>query len=327
MLQGRVLVTGGAGFLARAIYRRATAEDWPAEFTCLSRDDSKHAALQARFPHVETVQADVGLTDVDYLEALMRGFDVVIHAAASKHVDRSESHAFATIRTNVEGSRRVAAAALGARVGRVIGISTDKAVQPSNVYGCTKMAMERLFQEADRLGTTRFHIVRYGNVISSTGSVITLFQRWLAEEQPIRLTDPRMTRFWMGVDEAIDLIDYALRQPRGGEVILPKMRAMPMHDLVRTMLGYNEHGTLDADVAAGRVQIIGTRPGEKRHESLMHEQESVRAVERERGYVHLAPPDSRSSNTVPWSITSDHPPGGWMGVADMRALIEDAAEV
>lgn len=325
MLTGNVLITGGAGFLARGIYRRAQREQWEARFTCLSRDDAKHAALQKRYPEVETVIADVGLDSVDYLTALFRGYDTVIHAAASKYVDRSESTVFSTVKTNVYGTQQVAEACMRARVGRAVVLSTDKACAPVNNYGATKFLAERLFQEADRHGVTRFSAVRYGNVVGSTGSVIPRFLEWASARLPIQLTDPEMTRFWMTVDEAIDTIVRALHPGTpGGVVVIPPMRAASMRDLTRMVLGFEEHGELPED---GSVQIIGIRPGEKRHEAILNKQESVRCLRQPDGFYHLLSPDAEPRNPEPFEITSDQPPGGGIGLRELRTAVEDAADV
>lgn len=345
MLTGKVLITGGAGFLARAIYRRARAEQWDVRFTCASRDDAKHAALQRRFPEVSTVVCDVGLDSVDRLADLMRGFDTVIHAAAWKYVDRAEAAARATIETNVVGSLNVAEAARRAGVSRVLGISTDKAVTPVNTYGASKMMMERIFQEADRLSETEFTVVRYGNVTGSTGSVIPIWMSDFAAGRALRITDPSMTRFWMSPDEAVDTVLAGLEAP-GGTIAIPACRSMSMHDLALMVLGYDEHDALPTD---GRVEVVGIRPGEKRHEALVQKQESIRAtyiaeyegrrfpIASEHALVmpenqmmswrwlHIAPPDALATNEAPFEVTSDQPPRGWMGMAEMRAIIADAA--
>lgn len=255
MLTGNILVTGGAGFLARAIYRRARREAWPIHWVCASRDDSKHSALQRLYPEVETVIADVGLDSVHRLTDLMRGFDTVIHAAAWKYVDRGEHEARAVTQTNVVGSMQVAEAAMRARVPRVVGVSTDKAVAPVNNYGATKFLMERIFQESARLSETRFTLVRYGNVVGSTGSVIPMFNAAAREGRPIRLTDPSMTRFWMSPDEAVDTVLAGLDAPNG-TVTIPACRSMSMHDLTLMALGYEGHDVLPTD---GRVEVIGIR--------------------------------------------------------------------
>ncbi len=325
MLSGNVLITGGAGFLGRGIIRRALRENWDARIVVLSRDDSKHAALQRRYPEVECVLGDVGLDTVDRLASLMRGFDTVIHAAASKYVDRSERAAIATIQTNVIGTMQVAEAASRARVRDAVVISTDKACAPVNVYGASKFIGERIFQEADRTSATRFVGCRYGNVVGSTGSVIPLFMGWVDEGKPIRLTDPRMTRFWMGIDEAVDVIVRSLhRSTPGGTIVIPSMRASTMKDLARMALGYNEHGELPDD---GRVEIIGIRPGEKRHEAIVNMQESVRCTRMEGGYYYLASPDSDPTNPNAFEIVSSAPPGGSIPINELRHLVEEAADV
>lgn len=325
MLTGNILITGGAGFLGRGIIRRAQRENWDARIVVLSRDDAKHAALQSRYPDIECVIGDVGLDSVYWLSSLMAGFDTVIHAAASKYVDRSERAAVATVKTNVYGTQQVAEAASRARVRDAVMISTDKACAPINNYGATKFLAERIFQEYDRLSATRFVGCRYGNVIGSTGSVIPLFMGWVAEDKPIRLTDPRMTRFWMGVDEAIDVILRALdRRTPGGTIVIPSMRASSMKDLARMALGYNQSGELPED---GRVEIIGIRPGEKRHEAIVNMTESVRCTRQDDRFYHLAAPDSDPTNPNPFEITSSAPPGGGIPINELRHLIEDAADV
>ncbi len=330
-LEGRVLITGGAGFLARGIYRRALAEHWPAEFTCLSRDDAKHAELQSRYPWVQTVLGDVGTIDVDRLTDLMRGFDIVIHAAASKYVDRAEHAAFDTVRTNIEGSRRVAEAALRAHVKIAVAISTDKACHPVNIYGATKLVMERLWQEAAgrEPNLTVFVGVRYGNVVGSTGSVLTLFEKQIAEGG-IKLTDPEMTRFWMSIDEAVNTILIAVNGTSPGAVhtgtiTIPAMRAMRMRDVVNAALGGDEIGAVLPD----NIEIIGMRPGEKKHEAIVHRQESVRVMKAAGplGYRHLHPPGVNFSSVDPYEITSADPPRGWLSPGDLRAMVDDAATV
>lgn len=325
-LAGRVLITGGAGFLARGIYRRAQAEHWDAEFTCLSRDDSKHAVLQARYPWVQTVLGDVGTIDVGRLTDLMRGFDIVIHAAASKYVDRAEMAAFETVQTNIEGSRRVAEAALRARVRTALAISTDKACHPVNIYGASKFVMERLWQEANaRTDDTRFVGVRYGNVVGSTGSVLTLFERQM-QDGGIKLTDPQMTRFWMSVDEAVDTILTAVGGAPGGTLAIPPMRGMRMHDVALAALGEDQIGKPLPD----SVTITGMRPGEKRHEAIVHRQESVRVSHQGTplDYRYLHPPGvTFLPQDEAYEISSSDPPRGWVSPADLRGMTADAGTV
>jgi FlaA1/EpsC-like NDP-sugar epimerase len=325
-LSGNILVTGGAGFLGRGLLRRADRDHWNVDqWTVLSRDDAKHAALQARYPDVDCILGDVAGMPIEELALLMRGFDVVIHAAASKYVDRAEGAAFDTARTNVEGSTRVARAAIYARVPTVVGISTDKAAAPVNTYGMTKGLMERLFQEANGLSAhTRFHLCRYGNVIGSTGSAIPRFMKSAEEGIPIRLTDPLMTRFWMSVDEAVDVIVRAVDDSTPGTVLIPPMRAMQMQQLVRMALGEHEYGPLPGEE---QVIVIGMRAGEKRHETILQKSESVRSQAVGGGWYEISPPTASATEEKAFELTSAQPPGGWMGLDAMREYVLDAATV
>jgi UDP-N-acetylglucosamine 4,6-dehydratase len=320
MLEGNVLITGGTGFLARAIYARAEAEQWPATFTCLSRDDSKQVKIQQRWPKVRTIRADVG-GDINTLRLAFAGHQTIIHAAAAKYVDRSESAAFDTLRVNAEGSRNVAMAARLAQVERVIGISTDKACQPANVYGMTKAIMERLFLEAaawDPL--TKFSVCRYGNVIGSTGSIVPIFEEQARTRGKITVTEPKMTRFWMPVDEAIDLILYSLDHP--GVVCVPMPRSLKIGDIADAI----------AQSFPERVEIekIGIRPGEKMHETLLSEEELARTwtLESFGGMHHLNPPGILPHEPVGGqAFTSKVPPGGWMEVDEFIQHAASAGEV
>lgn len=319
----RVFVTGGAGFIARALYRRAEREGWPWQFTCYSRSDEKHRALQRLYPDVGIVRGDITTPDIEHLAAAMRGHDIVIHAAATKYVDRSEFAALDTIRVNTMGSMNVMEAAFLADVEAVIGISTDKAVAPVNIYGASKMAMERVFQDyAFLTGAPHIALVRYGNVIGSTGSVIPLFKHQLAELGSVTITNPDMTRFWMAADEAVDTIMHALHDVAQGSIALPaNPRAMRIIDVAHAAVGMNN---------VDKIVTVGTRPGEKEHEALIHEAESLRAlVHDEDGpessfWWELFPPGHENVFDEAFTITSDAAPGGEMSAAEMAGLIEDA---
>lgn len=341
MLSGNVFITGGAGFLARAIYRRARAEDWPCKFTAYSRGDATHAKLRELYPEVRTIRGDVADENVELLASHMQGADYVIHAAATKYVDLGELAARNTVRINVDGSQRVIDAAVRAGVPRTVAISTDKACQPVNVYGMSKAIMERLFQEAgDLYEGCGFTAVRYGNVVGSTGSVATVFERQIREAGTIRITDPRMTRFWMGVDEAINLILFALVDAEPGTVVIPRPRAADIVTVATAAWGV---ARLRGLVAAETPQIdtVGVRPGEKRHEALMHAEEASRAklVAGDRYFV-LAQPgkswgDEEAQRTGAFfggqptgmSLLSSLPRGGWIGAGTLQDLIIDAESI
>ncbi|KKM71388.1 hypothetical protein LCGC14_1431110 [marine sediment metagenome] len=268
----KVFVTGGAGFIARAIYRRAAQEDWPWEFTCYSRSDEKHRALNQQYPQVGIVRGDITTPDIQHLAAAMRGHDIVIHAAATKYVDRSEMAALDTIRINTLGSMNVMEAAFLAGVQSLVGISTDKACSPVSIYGASKMAMERAFQDYAQLtGAPQISLVRYGNVIGSTGSVIPLFRRQ-AQEGTITLTNPEMTRFWLTIEDAVDLIWAALKEPEGGTILIPRCRSLTMAGVATACAILEVGAELECEVAR---TIIGQRFGEKVHEELLTSVEMV----------------------------------------------------
>lgn len=309
----RVFLTGGAGFLGRAIMRRARRESWDWQITCYSRDETKQDECRQRFPEARYLLGDV--RDRDRLEAAMLGHDVVIHAAAMKYIPEAEMNPAECFSVNVDGARSVIRAAVMAGVTRVVGLSTDKACRPINSYGASKLMLERLFAEAAKRSGTTFTTVRYGNVVGSTGSVIPLFQRQLAELGRVRLTDPHMTRFWMSPDEAIDTVLFALEPQRvPGSVTVPRPQAMSM-------------GTLAKTLAGEAVEIIGVRPGEKEHEELIHWQESTRVLNHAGRFYELLPVAGAVNGGEPFTMSSHSPFGGFVTPERMLAMIEDATHV
>jgi len=307
----RSLITGGCGFLARAILRRIEAGglNWEPP-TLYSRDEEKQDLCRRRYPWARYVLGDV--RDVERLALTMAGHDIVIHAAAMKFVDVSEISATECFSINIGGAQAVISAARSADVKRVVGISTDKACAPVNSYGASKFVMERLFAEASTEGT-RFNCVRYGNVVGSTGSVIPLFKYQYESAGKVRVTDPNMTRFWMGVDEAIDLIVKALKDDvPPGAILIPLVKAMRMSDVVLAAVG---------EVP---VDIIGVRPGEKLHERLLHFEESVRVKTRKEDFL-LMPP-GQNVGDKPFTVSSQNP-HFFLSPPELRLLIEDAENV
>lgn len=295
-LTGNVFVTGGAGYLARGLYARARRDGWPCRFTAFSRDDHKHVALRREFPEVVCLRGDVA-GDSDMLAAAMAGHETVIHAAASKHVDLAEYAVWETHRINVEGSMNVAWAAIAAQVQRVIGISTDKACHPVNTYGLTKALMEKLLIEANRLSeTTVFCLTRYGNVLGSTGSVITVWKAMLERDGFVTATDPDMTRFWLSVDQAVDLILEAAAAP-AGTITVPRLPALRMTDL------------RDWYLPNAEFRYAGLRPGEKRHEELLTGEEAPHAAANlfRASYLLFPATNDPETTTDTGAYTSDRP--------------------
>lgn len=323
MLSGTILLTGGSGFLGRAILRRAQKENWDAKFIVYSRDEMKQWELQQRYPNTKCVLGDVA-RDIDRLIAVMAGVDTVLHLGAVKFIPEAEHNVLETIDVNVTGSRNVALAARAAGIKTVVGISTDKACAPLNTYGMTKALMERMFSEMNRMGKTCFITVRYGNVVGSTGSVIPVFRRQIAEHDKIKVTDPRMTRFWLSVDEAIDLILFAEKAAPAckGYTIIDSCPAMTILDVA------NAVWMLDCPkVKEPVIEITGARPGEKLHESLFNEQESSRIVKNNRYWLMKPATEVVLNPLTSASSYSSDKPKQWLAPEKMVAYIKDAVEI
>jgi UDP-N-acetylglucosamine 4,6-dehydratase len=275
----RVLVTGGTGSFGRLAVRRLLAED-VREVRVFSRDEKKQWELMHS---VDDDRVTYVLGDVRNLESLrpaVQGIEVVFHAAALKYVPRCEFNVLETVLTNVIGTANLVRACREARVGIVVALSTDKAVLPVNAYGMSKALMERLLINANiDLGgfPTRFVSARYGNVIGSSGSVIPFFQKQIAEGGPVTLTNPEMTRFWITLDQAVDLAFQAAVTGIGGEVFVRRIPSAMMADLAAVLVG-------DRGI---EIKVVGTRPGEKVHEQLVSENEAYRTMESADGYVVL----------------------------------------
>ncbi len=271
-----VLVTGGTGSFGKKFTRLMLDEVQPAKVIIYSRDELKqHEMREAGFddPRLRYFIGDV--RDRDRLVRAFHGVDIVVHAAALKQVPACEYNPMEAIKTNILGSSNVIDAALDAGVGRVLALSTDKAVNPVNLYGATKLAAEKLFIQSNTYaaGTqTRFSCVRYGNVVGSRGSVIPVFLKQ-RQSGKITITDDRMTRFWISLEQGVRFVINCLEQMRGGEVFVPKIPSMRVADLAAVVAP-------DAE-----IEIIGIRPGEKLHEVLISEDEARNAVEMPEMYV------------------------------------------
>jgi UDP-N-acetylglucosamine 4,6-dehydratase len=260
-----IFITGGAGFLGRALIKHFHEK---ARLTIYSRDESKQVVIRQQYPDCRFILGDI--RDYNRLELAMSGQDIVIHAAAMKYVPQAETNVAEALAVNVDGSRNVAKAAMRNSVERVIGISTDKATNPINVYGLSKLMMERLFQEYAQLSRTKFNLVRYGNVIGSTGSVIPLFQKQARENRLITLTDPTMTRFWLSEKQAVNLVLRGLEETESGTVLIPRLASCNMRTLALAV-AYSE---ILEDCNNVELKTIGVRFGEKTHEALLAKSEA-----------------------------------------------------
>jgi len=316
-----VLVTGGTGSFGRKFAEVMLAEHNPEKLIVFSRDELKqHEMREAGFDDSSMRYFIGDVRDMMRLRRAMQGVDVVVHAAALKQVPAAEYNPIEAIMTNIMGARNVIEAALDMEVKRVMAISTDKAVNPINLYGATKLAAEKLFVQSNAYAggmDTRFSCVRYGNVVGSRGSVIPVFQRQ-REDGRITITDDRMTRFWLSIDQGVRFTIRCIEQMEGGEVFVPKIPSMRVAEVARAVAPNAE------------VEIIGIRPGEKLHEVLVSEDEARHTLELEDMFV-VEPPGAlwfghswREKGQLlseGFEYTSDSNEQ-WLTVEEIRAMTE-----
>lgn len=271
-----VLVTGGTGSFGRKFVELMLAEFNPAKIIVFSRDELKqHEMRTTGFDHPSLRYFIGDVRDMLRLRRAMHGVDIVVHAAALKQVPACEYNPMEAIKTNILGSSNVVEAALDAGVKKVMALSTDKAVNPVNLYGATKLAAEKLFIQSNAYAAgkaTRYSCVRYGNVIGSRGSVIPVFLKQ-RESGSLTITDERMTRFWLSLEDGVRFVIRCIEQMHGGEVFVPKIPSMKVIDLAKAVAP-------DAE-----LETIGIRPGEKLHEALIARDESRSVVELDDMYV------------------------------------------
>jgi UDP-N-acetylglucosamine 4,6-dehydratase len=264
-----VLVTGGTGSFGQAFVQHLFATYKPRRVVVYSRDELKQFEMQQRFWPRELRYFIGDVRDIDRLRRAMGGIDVVVHAAALKQVPAGEYNPIECIKTNVLGAENVINASIDSGVKRVVALSTDKAVNPINLYGATKLCADKLFVAANHLaaGTpTRFSVVRYGNVVGSRGSVVPFFKS-RRSSGVLPITDPRMTRFWLTVEDGARFVDRAIQVMRGGEIFVPKIPSMRVIDLA-SVIG-----------PECRQEIVGIRAGEKLHETLVPRDEALNTTE------------------------------------------------
>jgi len=271
-----ILVTGGTGSFGKKFIEIMLKEFHPEKLIVFSRDELKQHDMRANgFDH-PSVRYFIGdIRDYSRLRRAFEGVDYVVHAAALKQVPACEYNPMEAIKTNILGSSNVIDAALDANVSRVIALSTDKAVNPINLYGATKLAAEKLFIQSNAYAggrKTRFACVRYGNVVGSRGSVVPVFLRQ-KKNGSLTITDERMTRFWISLEQGVHFVIRCLEEMYGGEVFVPKIPSMKVTDLAAAVAPHS------------KVEIIGIRAGEKLHEVLISEDEARTVVELQDMYI------------------------------------------
>ena len=286
-----ILITGGTGSLGHALVHEILKHD-PKVLRILDVDETKQFELQHELKaHDETIRYLLGdVRDRDRLVRAMEDIDIVFHTAALKHVMACEYNPFEAVKTNVLGMQNLIDAAIANNVDKIIFTSSDKAVNPSNTMGATKLLAERLMAAANYYKGKRrctFLSVRFGNVMGSRGSVIPLFQQQIKAGGPVTVTDAQMTRFMMSMSQAVDLVLRSVTLARGGELFIFKMPTINIMDLAEVLIEELAplYGHSASDIP---IKIIGTKPGEKMYEELMTEDEALRSFERDDMFI-IAP--------------------------------------
>jgi UDP-N-acetylglucosamine 4,6-dehydratase len=318
-----ILLTGGTGSFGKHFCKMMLEKYHPKTIRVYSRDELKQHEMRQVFGE-NIIRYFIGdVRDADRVKRAMEGADIVVHAAALKQVPSCEYNPFEAVKTNIHGAENIIDAAIDVGVKKVVALSTDKAVNPVNLYGATKLCAEKIFIQGNAysgLRGTRFSCVRYGNVIGSRGSVIPLF-REQKKTGKVTITDGRMTRFWITLDQAVELVVMALRHAHGGEIFVPKIPSMKVLDLATAVAPDCE------------IETIGIRPGEKLHESLITEEEGRNAISYNGMYIVLPNytwweerRNYKTGQRLPdgFSYTSNQN-DEWLSVEDLRKLVHDSS--
>jgi UDP-N-acetylglucosamine 4,6-dehydratase/5-epimerase len=323
-----VFVTGGTGSFGNAFISRLLERHQPAAIRIYSRDELKQYDMQRKFENDDRLRFLLGdVRDLERLKRATKDVDLIVHAAALKQVPACEYNPFEAVQTNINGAENVVTAAIDNRVPRVLSISTDKAVNPVNLYGATKLCAEKIITQSNTYAAegdhmaTRFASARYGNVVGSRGSVIPLFKKQALTGE-LTITDEAMTRFWITLEQAVDFVISCIEVMQGGEVFVPRIPSMRVVDMAEAM----------APEASRR--IIGIRPGEKLHEVLMTSEEARHATAfedrfaiypnfpfwRDRGYP-------QGEELPPGFTYSSDNNDQWMTTEQLRAIVDEVVAV
>jgi len=315
-----ILVTGGTGSFGQKFTRIVLNEYQPKAIRIYSRGELLQYEMNQKFndPRLRFFIGDV--RDRDRVHRAMNGVDVVVHAAALKQVPTAEYNPIEAVRTNIDGSINVIDAAIDRGVKKIIAISSDKAASPVNLYGATKLVMERLFTQANVYTGTKktiFSCVRYGNVVGSRGSVGHLFLQQI-EKGAITITDKTMTRFWITLEQGVRLVIDSIERMQGGEIFVPKIPSMKVTDLA------------DAIAPGLERKIIGIRPGEKINETLITEDEARHAQEFDTYYViepefpFWQPDDLKGGKSLPQAFTYTSVNNSrWLSQKELKGMITE----
>lgn len=319
-----ILVTGGTGSFGTVFIEKILKEYSPEKVIVFSRDEFKQFEMEKKFKKYKNIRFFLGdVRDQIRLERAFQNVDIVIHAAALKQVPSAEYNPIEHIKTNVYGAENVINAAINKKVKHVVALSTDKAVNPINLYGATKLCSDKLFIAANNYSGksgTKFSVVRYGNVIGSRGSVIPFFLK-MKEKGIIPITDKRMTRFWITLKESVKFVIFCLCNMRGGEIFISKIPSMLITDLAKAI------------APDCKIKLIGIRPGEKLHELMIPSDEARNTIEFKKFFIICSNKQVSKSfknikynnevgnlvdNTFAYSSDNNEQ---WMGVQDLKKCL------
>jgi UDP-N-acetylglucosamine 4,6-dehydratase/5-epimerase len=321
--QKSVLITGGTGSFGSELVRVLLRDHDLRRIIIYSRDEYKQA-MMAQSLRDDRLRYFIGdVRDLERLKMAMREVDLVVHAAAMKHVPIAEYNPMECVKTNVMGAENVVQAAIANRVPKVVALSTDKACNPINLYGATKLASDKIFVASNNLSGsvgTQFAVVRYGNVVGSRGSVVPFFRELIAKgSDHLPITDPRMTRFWITLESGVDFVLSSAEMMQGGELFVPKIKSMSIVDLAKAMAPHLPQ------------KIVGIRPGEKLHEVMITEDDARSTVELEDRYVvqpalawwnYKGYDDRGKAASEGFRYASDNNPD-WLDAAGLKVMLEN----
>jgi UDP-N-acetylglucosamine 4,6-dehydratase/5-epimerase len=275
-----ILITGGTGSFGKGFVKTIFERYKPKRLVIFSRDELKQSDMAHEFPtdNYPAIRYFIGdIRDQERLEMALRGIDIVIHAAALKQVTTAEYNPMECIKTNVIGAENVVQAAINSGVKKVLALSTDKAANPINLYGASKLASDKIFVAANNLSgdhETQFSVVRYGNVLGSRGSVVPFFKKLIEKNvDSLPITDPRMTRFWITLQQGVNFVLSSLELMKGGEIFVPKVPSMTMVDMAKSLAPEKS------------THVVGIRPGEKLHETMIPEDDARTTLEIDDRYI------------------------------------------
>jgi len=320
MLNGKVvLITGGTGSFGKKFVETVLKKYKPKKIIIFSRDEMKQYEMKKKFDH-PCLRYFIGdVRDPDRLHRAFNGVDIIVHAAALKIVPTAEYNPFEAVKTNILGAENVINVAIDNNIDKVIALSTDKAANPVNLYGATKLCAEKMFIAANNYSPdgTKFSVVRYGNVLGSRGSVVPFFKE-CKKNGVVPITDEKMTRFWITLDQGVSFVLKCLEDTKGGELFIPKIASMRITDLAEALCPNCKH------------EVIGIRAGEKLHETLVPMDDGIFTYEYEDSFItypYVVEPRGRKDKGV---VLDDSFEGyrsdnnkEWLSVEDIKKMVED----